>query len=64
MKLPRAYAQGIFSLSLRRERNPSEAKFLRFHPPRQMRGGFSRRGIKVVILSIFRHNLGSDKKNS
>ncbi len=51
MKLPRAYARGIFSLSLRRERNPSEAKLLRFHPRAYARG-FSRRGIKTNLSGM------------
>jgi hypothetical protein len=46
MKLPRAYARGIFPPLLRREQNPSEAeKQLRIHP-RPFGRGFLRRGIK------------------
>ena len=58
MKLPRAYARGIFSHRFVGSEIPPKRKTLRFHP-RAYAHGFSRRGIKYKGFELVYRNLAS-----
>ena len=56
MKFPTTLRSGYLLPALRRERNPSEAKHLRFHPRAYARG-ISRRGINVEGVLVFKKDV-------